>query len=350
MESLEQRPPGPPAIFGDRIDSIVANYLAELEAIESPLGLPDIADSVAEQARTILCGIGEKRTAAAVELSRWIGDTRVPARVHPVDAMRAAAVLFETALPAVHEALRESGDIDGYAAVVTELHGAIYASMSDTAVPYVNFLLQQVYESHHHERRRIARELHDGIAHTIAVGIQQLDLRTIDLSRRDDESADRRLETLRGSLVEALIIVRELGGDLRRYPTCDGLDIALYRYVDTVAAQGIDISLSVDGDLESIALDIREELYFVTREAIRNAVTHSHSAEILAHIGMSDGVFEATIEDFGNGFDTEQKVDDGGRIGIGLTSMRERMEILGGTLKIVSTPGLGTRVTASVRL
>ncbi|WP_378733919.1 sensor histidine kinase [Nocardia brasiliensis] len=333
-----------------RADAIVTGYVAELQAIRSPLALPDVVDGVVEQAHSILRSLAEDRAVEAVELSRRIGHARAAARVRPVDSMRAAAVLFNTALPVVHEVLREADAMDEFVEVVAELHDAIYARVVAAAVPYVNFLLRQLYESHINERRRVGRELHDRVAHAIAVGLQQLDLREIDLSRRDSVNADERLETLRESLVEALVIVRELAGVLRRSQTPDGLDVALYRYADTVAALGVDIRLSVDGDLESIAIEVRDELYFVVREAIRNAVAHSYTSEILAHVGMSDGIFEAIVEDFGNGFDAEKQLLDERRGGSGLTSMRERMEILGGTLKIVSTPGLGTRVTASVRL
>ncbi|WP_196812133.1 sensor histidine kinase [Nocardia sp. CNY236] len=324
--------------------------MARLKEIDSPLVQPEVVDSVVRQAHSILQSLAENRSAEAAELSRRIGHARAVGGVRPADSLRAAALLFDTTLPVVRDVLIEHDALDEFVGVVSVLHDAIYGRVLAAAVSYVNLLLTQIYESHFMERRRIARELHDQVAHTIAVGMQQLDLRSIDLSRRDGDRADDRLETLRESLVEALVIVRELAGDLRRTPTRDGFGVALHRYADTVAVKGTDIRVGIDGDLESIALEVRDELYFVVREAIRNAVIHSRSGEILAHVVMSDSVFEAVVEDFGEGFDPEKEANDERGTRSGLTSMRERMEILGGTLKIVSSPGLGTRITAQVRL
>ncbi|GAB4588370.1 sensor histidine kinase [Nocardia sp. IFM 10818] len=329
---------------------IVADYVRRLEEIDSPLVRPEVIDAVVAQAHSILWSLAEDRSSEAAELSRAIGKRRAADGVRPADSMRAAALLFEAALPVAYRVVTAAGALDEFVDVVTELHDAIYERVVVAAVAYMDMLLDQVHESHQLERRRIARELHDQVAHTMAVGLQQFDLRSIDQRRRDDVSAEQRLTALRESMVEALNIVRELAGDLRRSPTRGGLEIALHRYAEMVAVKGVDIHLDIEGDLESISLEIRDELYFVVREAIRNAAVHSRSARILARISVSDDVFEAVVEDFGEGFDLENRTNGERGSGGGLTSMRERMEILGGTLMIVSSPGSGARVTAHVRL
>ncbi len=329
-----------------RTDSIVNEYVKRLAEIRSPLLRPDVTEAVVANARSILRELVSGERTVDPFLSQRIGRARASSRVHPVDSIRAAMLLFETVLPVLGSELRAARCPEYLDDVVAELNDVVYGRVLSAATPYLDTLLRQVYESHHYERRRIARDLHDRTAHAIALAQQQLELRTLDLSRDDTERADQRLEVLSDVLVEAMEIVRELAGELGQSPTRDGFMPALQRYAQTASGPGIDVHVSGRGDFESIPVLIRDELYFVVREAIRNASAHSSSSRVSVVVELSDGAFEASIEDSGKGFDPAIVIEAERGAGSGLTSMRERMELLGGTLEISSSPARGTRVTA----
>lgn len=347
MDSEENRRSRLRIAISERADLVVADYVVALQKIGSPLVRPLLMDGVVDQARSILRNFGQVGWATAGDPGGGIGYASAPARVFPADAIHAANALFKASLPWVRDVLAEHDAPGEFAEILIELHEAIHIQAAVAVDRRPGYSSPQPCGMNS-ERRRMARELHDSVSHSIAVGLQQLDLRAIDLSDGDTVGADERLGKLRASLTDALDSIRELVGGLRHSPTRDGLAVALRDYVDALADQGAEVHLHLEGDIDAIPCLIRDELYFVAREAMRNAVAHSRSARIVVEVAVSDGFFEAVVEDFGGGFDVGRP--EGHGTGSGLASMRERMEILDGWLKIVSAPGLGTRVVASVRL
>jgi signal transduction histidine kinase len=85
-------------------------------------------------------------------------------------------------------------------------------------------------------------------------------------------------------------------------------------------------------------------LYRVVQEALQNAVKHSGAREIFVHLQGGDAGLTATVVDDGAGFDVDAKFGKG----LGLVSMTERLEAVGGALKIRSAPGGGTRLKMTV--
>jgi two-component system, NarL family, sensor kinase len=90
-------------------------------------------------------------------------------------------------------------------------------------------------------------------------------------------------------------------------------------------------------------LDAEQELFRVAQEALTNVARHSHATEVVIRLCVEEERALLTIHDNGQGFDQEHLLG----AGLGLRSMRERMESLGGSLKIVSGEG-GTRMEASL--
>ena len=197
------------------------------------------------------------------------------------------------------------------------------------------------------ERERIAREMHDSLAQILGV----THLRIVALSGRTEiESAPRviaELEDLATLTEEAYRDVREAILGLREASRVDrGFIDSLEAYLEKYSHQsGIPATLetSIDGELP---LPPRSELQIirVIQEALTNVRKHGDARSVVVRIGDGAEGTTIVIADDGRGFDVAETLL--GRDGFGLHTMRERMELVGGTLTIDSAPGCGTRIIA----
>jgi signal transduction histidine kinase len=290
---------------------------------------------------------GPHVTSNAVRLSEEIGTTRATQGVHPVESARVAMEMFQVLLPVVAEELRKRGMGDAAAETAAiALHRSIMGRVGLGALSYANHLLQKMSSGHRDERHRLARELHDGLAHSIGVALQNLELHSI-YAERDAELAEKKVALARQVLREALASVRQTAQELHD-ETLKGNDLetALRDYLSLHVPAGIEVSASVTGDIAAVADEVSDELYIVLREAIRNAVLHSAACSIRVSVRVGEDRVYATVEDDGHGFDVDRQLDS--RVGIGLLSMRERVELLAGELTVTSTGGLGTTVSVVI--
>lgn len=198
------------------------------------------------------------------------------------------------------------------------------------------------------ERERIARELHDSLAQVL--GAVHLRLRALG-SREDAEVAAIGLE-----LTELADICEEGYRDARgaildlhhsSRTEHDLLD-SLRAYLDKYSHQcGIATSLDTALDHDLILPPASEiQLIRVIQEALTNVRKHSGAASAVVRITQANGMITFAIEDNGRGFDPSDALLD--RDGFGLHAMRQRMELIGGTLLTDSASGRGTRVVATV--
>jgi signal transduction histidine kinase len=289
-------------------------------------------------------------------LAATIGTTRAVHGVHPTESLWAATALFEAALPVLTRECTDPADaVGGATRVMLRLHRMIMARVVQAAVPYVNFLLSKLYSSHREERERIARELHDRAAHAVGVGLQNLELYEI-YSGRETDRAAQKFQAAEDALREALQTIRQLSTELRGSACAQGLEHALRRYLQLNVPADMQVRFSAEGDTSMLMDEVCEELYLVLREAVRNAVLHGKASTLSVDMKVTDAELRAEVGDDGIGFDVagtvHRAVDNGNTspVGAGLISMRERLELLGGTLTISSEAGVGTTVTARLPL
>ena len=189
------------------------------------------------------------------------------------------------------------------------------------------------------ERSRIARELHDDIA-------QRMLVLTIELESVARTNADG------GRAAAALTVAREVSRSVRElshqlHPTrlrVVGLVSALQSLCAELTHAGVAIAFTHDNVPATLPPDVMLCLYRVAQEALQNALKYSRATELALDVsGTSDGV-TLIIRDNGVGFD----VDAAWGTGIGLRSMLERLQAVGGSLKVTSGLGAGTRLLAFV--
>jgi PAS domain S-box-containing protein len=208
-------------------------------------------------------------------------------------------------------------------------------------------LLDRIISAQEEERRRIARELHDGIGQTLtalAVG-----LRSVEQALRRETQASR-LQRLRQMASDAVREASLIARGLRPSVLDDaGLEEALRQYVaDFRNLYGIAADLHVE-DRATGRLPGRVEtaLYRIVQEAMTNAAKHSAARHVSVLLKNRPPVAEVIVEDDGCGFELAER-SGSARKGLGLQGMRERAALLEGTLEIESSPGRGTSVYARI--
>jgi signal transduction histidine kinase len=290
--------------------------------------------------------VNQTRPEAVSRLSRDIGASRAAARVHPAESLRAASALFGAVLCEVMQWAAghpEATDLVGRAAVV--LHDSVIGRIREGAAAYASFLLHEIHEAQVLERRRVARELHDRVGSTISAALRNLELYRM-LVESDPTRAELRLGLAERAVGEALESVREVAADLRVHPNGSSLEKALRDYVETVGRNDVTVNVEINGDEGWIPVEVLDQVFFVVREALRNAFGHARADAIRARVDIAPRLLRASIEDDGLGFDADGESAKSS----GLASMRERVALIGGRIHIASWPGRGSLVEIVVPL
>lgn len=202
--------------------------------------------------------------------------------------------------------------------------------------------LRRVVEAQERERRRIARELHDDTGQALTSVLIGLRL----AEESDDlESARTTLHDLRETVIVAIRDLRSLAVELRPTALDDfGLEPALERLVDTFGRRtGLVIDLHVSGIELRLGEELETALYRVVQEGLTNIAKHAGATQVTVSVRGHDHVVSLNVEDDGRGFEVS-----GPALGLGLVSMRERAELVGGSLRVESTPGQGTTLVVEV--
>jgi signal transduction histidine kinase len=337
----------------ERLNAVIADrYEQALRLAGSPIVAdPQALGQLLSQVRTVVAEVLAEHwhdpaqelayATAAVRLSTEIGATRAGAGIHPTESLAAASVLFDTAL----EVLQAELGTDRVPALSRLLHRVIMDRVVQGAVSYVNFLLRKVRESHQEERQRLSRELHDRVAHCVRVGLQNIELFELYAGSDPDRAADK-LAAATEALVESVDMIGALAAELRASVGSQGLDRALSLYLAQHAPTGTTTSVSCAGPVLELSPVLNEELFIVLRESLRNALVHGQPTTVSLSIVVTDSDVTAVVTDDGKGFDLDAERAEPS--GIGLSSMRERMELLGGAVAWSRPDGPGTIVQVRV--
>ena len=202
------------------------------------------------------------------------------------------------------------------------------------------------------ERVRIARELHDVVAHSVSVMVVQAAAARRVLDRGDAACTAEALRTIETTGRNALDELRRLLGVLREdqgqastSPQPTAGDVAAL--VDQCREAGLDVSLAVTGSPAELPAGVGLTVYRVVQEALTNVVKHAGVSQASVHLSPDrPGFVRMTVADCGGGFDPAGSQHGGGATsgGFGLFSIRERLGLLGGTFEIQSAAGIGSRI------
>jgi signal transduction histidine kinase len=202
------------------------------------------------------------------------------------------------------------------------------------------------------ERRRIARELHDGLAQTLADALLQTDLVALAAPAEDGRAAAD-LKDLRGLLERGMRELREYMSELRRQPEVSSeLPAALEALGREFQRQtGIATTVEVSGDSARLPSAVRHAVLAIVRQALTNVRTHARATAVQIRAQVDENGCTAAVADNGVGFDLlAYRAQPPGRRHLGLVSMEERAALVGGRLEVETSPGRGTTVTVRVPL
>jgi two-component system sensor histidine kinase UhpB len=196
------------------------------------------------------------------------------------------------------------------------------------------------------ERQRIARDLHDDLSQKLAllaINIERLGMRS------SDSAVERALQLRDASKYAAEIAsdVHQLSHQL--HPSkldVLGLAGAIHSVCREMSAQfGIDVEFAHDAVAPGVQPDVALCLYRIVQESLRNVVKHSGAKQAMVRIAVVDGDLQLQIADQGCGFDI---LSPSAVVGLGLVTMRERVNFVGGEIVVHAAPGRGTRIGVRV--
>ena len=198
------------------------------------------------------------------------------------------------------------------------------------------------------ERNRLARELHDTLAHTLSAVAVQLEAVNALWGSKPEQALTRlqkSIEVTRSGLTETRRVLQ----DLRASPLEDlGLALAIRNLAESTASRGgLKLDLHIAERLGGVSPDIEQAVYRIAQEALTNVVNHANAGNLTVQLGRFDSHLVLTVSDDGMGFDLTTQ---GSLKQFGIQGIRERAEMIGGALEVESQPGQGTIVMLSIEV
>jgi signal transduction histidine kinase len=206
-------------------------------------------------------------------------------------------------------------------------------------------MAERVITAQEEERQRISRELHDDLGQALTTHLLSLRDLQSDLTL-PAETLFERMQALYEQSYEIAVKVRRLAHDLRP-PILDalGLKVAMQTYcTEFTRRTRLPIELEIDPSIPTLSDIYNVTLYRVLQEALNNIAKHAHATQAWVELSLEDTALSLTVQDNGQGIQGERSN------GIGLSGLRERLTIAGGTLLINSSPNNGTILTAQLPL
>jgi signal transduction histidine kinase len=231
-----------------------------------------------------------------------------------------------------------------FAAVVTELLKREQRSRGELAVAHTklqDYAVQAERLATAQERNRVARDIHDGLGHSLTVVQMQVKAARAVLPT-DPGKADAVLAKAQEQAETALADVRRSVRALREPRSVPALPEALKALTEETSATGVPATLTVSGVERPLPDEAREALYRAAQEGLTNVRKHAQAGRVDVVLAYADGAVRVEIRDDGTG------TDGAPTSGFGLLGLRERAEHLGGKLAVTSAPGQGCALSMEV--
>jgi signal transduction histidine kinase len=338
--------------YGERDDpvSVLSRLGEQLENTAVPEAtLPALVETVAQALKLPYAAIAVARTGDGK-----LRDEIVAVYGHPPDRTTAFALVYQGEhIGQLLVAPRAPGESFTPAEmrllenIARQTGAAVYAYQLTHQLQHSR---ERLVTTREEERRRLRRDLHDGLGPQLATLALKVDAARNYLHHKPDsarpesiEAADHLLIELKGQIQAAIQDVRRLAYELRP-PALDqlGLAPALSEYAAQNSVNGLLITVEAAETLPPLSAAVEVAAYRIALEAMTNVMRHARAAACTVRLSLYDGQLGLEISDNGLGMPVPPPP------GVGLASMRERAAELGGVFDLQSIPGKGVKV--SVRL
>ena len=211
-------------------------------------------------------------------------------------------------------------------------------------------MVVRIIQAQENERQRLSRQMHDGPAQLLTNLVLQAEI-CQKLIEVDVERAGVELENLKKETRKAFQRTREFISDLRPMMLDDlGLIPTLKRYVSSWSEKtGVEAQLAVSGTPHRLAPYSEVTIFRAIQELMENAAQHANPSHVQVTLDLDGSYARAVVEDDGSGFEVEKVLAAAeAQKKIGIASITDRVEMLGGTLSLESVLGVGTKATLRV--
>jgi len=212
-------------------------------------------------------------------------------------------------------------------------------------------LNSKIVAAQEHERKRIAADLHDGVAQTLGVIKYGMEARLARLAQDHPDIDLGTFDVVISQIREAVDDLRKISRNLSpsmldEFGICTAVDMLC----DEFGAESPEVKVSCGGRVDEVALPemVKVTIYRVVQEALNNVRKYASPSHVHISMQTQDDGLTLTIRDDGLGFDAVNVMRQASLAkGLGLDSMRERVEATGGKFRLCSTPGMGTTISAT---
>lgn len=195
------------------------------------------------------------------------------------------------------------------------------------------------------ERKRLAREIHDGPAQSLTNISMRLDIIRHLIESSQGNIAIAEIERLQNYLRASLNDMRQLIFDLRPTFLENGLTEAIRRYAQRFAqSTGLEITVEALWGEPELPKSCEVAVFRICQEALNNTFKHAQATKVQILLESRTDVYQMVVQDNGRGFELGSR----SMVSFGLQGMHERMSLVGGSLKVESAPGEGTVITCEV--
>jgi PAS domain S-box-containing protein len=215
----------------------------------------------------------------------------------------------------------------------------------------LQYLVEKLISSQEEERRRVAYELHDGLAQVASSTHQQLQTFS-SLYYPEDAQAAAKLDHVLQLAHQVVREARQVIAGMRPTVLDDfGLASALRMEVETLRSEGYEVMYEESTYAERLPASIETAFYRVAQEALNNIRKHAQTKRVRMGVQCDAQSIRMEVQDWGCGFDgAKQETSSAQGEHIGLPGMEERMKLLDGRLRVLSQPGQGTLIVAEAPL
>ena len=242
--------------------------------------------------------------------------------------------------------LRGVLEVAGYAEFAPQTAAGVAGEVPVGDMEPAQPLVVRIIEAQERERQRLSRQMHDGPAQSLTNLILQAEIceRLFDT---DAERARAELGNLKTAVAATFQKVKGFILNLRPMMLDDlGVVPTLRRYVDSFAENtGVPANLTVTGKERRLESHQEVTIFRLIQELLNNAIDYGHATSVQISLDLGDDLARVSVEDNGSGFELTEALNTPDADRLGLATMRERIEMLGGNIQFESSVGRGTKVS-----